>query len=256
MYLYVRNSPRALYLITSSQDERLGRPPRALVFREGDGSAKAIVEFLSKDQVDLHNLVKLNTRIVKGCLGLISVDSGMHPKMILLDILVLTVSPNALDTFLAVVTNSTEIGNTRPSASHPENVAQIHEVCFYSLTSAAWDDSPTDVAQPPESTLDSTLRDAFNQGPQVFEHPCMPLVKILSSGTFYYAVESQWDISSRLAVRLSRDPKASQEGLTYDERFVWNEYILRSLLDFRDRLDPSEREDMDKCQFLVCFLLC
>ncbi|KAF9534756.1 inositol polyphosphate phosphatase [Crepidotus variabilis] len=230
MYLYLRSNPRALYLITSSQDERLGRPSRALVFREGDGPAKAIVEFLPKDQVDLKNLVKLNNRIVKGCLGLISVDN---------------------DTFLAVVSNATEIGNTRPSATHPENVARIHEVCFYSLTASTWDEAPTDVLQPPESTLDSTLRDTFNQGAQVYEHPCLPLVKILSSGTFYYSVESQWDISSRLAVRLSRDPNASKDNLTFDERFVWNEYILRSLLDFRDRLDPLEREDLDKCQFLI-----
>lgn len=37
----------------------------------------------------------------------------------------------------------------------------------------------------------------------------------------------------------------------FDERFIWNEYIVRSLLDFRDRLDPQEREDLDRCQFIV-----
>ena len=78
MYLYLRSNPRALYLITSSQDERLGRPARALVFREGDGPAKAIVEFLPKEQIDMLHLVKLCTRIVRGCLGLISVDGGEY----------------------------------------------------------------------------------------------------------------------------------------------------------------------------------
>lgn len=77
MYLYLGNNPRSLYLVTSSYDEQLGRPQRALVFRAGEGPAKAIVELLHKDQVDLQSLVKLTSRIVKGCLGLISIDNGV-----------------------------------------------------------------------------------------------------------------------------------------------------------------------------------
>jgi hypothetical protein len=106
---------------------------------------------------------------------------------------------------------------------------------------------------------DSSFRDAYVPSPPVFEHPCLPLTKILSSGSFYYSVESQWDISSRLAVRLSRDPSASKEHLIYDERFVWNEYIIRSLLDFRERLDPMDKDDLDSCRFLVrshVYLMC
>lgn len=37
----------------------------------------------------------------------------------------------------------------------------------------------------------------------------------------------------------------------FDGRFVWNEYIVRSLLDFRDRIDATEREELDQCQFIV-----
>ena len=77
MHLYLGNNPRSLYLVTSSHDEHVGRPRRALVFRAGEGSAKAIVEFLQKDQIDLQNLVKVTSRVVKGCLGLISVDNGV-----------------------------------------------------------------------------------------------------------------------------------------------------------------------------------
>ena len=86
--------------------------------------------------------------------------------------------------------------------------------------------------------------------PPLFEHPCLPLTKIISSGSFYYALESPWGLSSRLAVRLARDAP-SRDVIAFDERFVWNEYIVRSLLDFRDRLDPSERRDLDCCQFIV-----
>ncbi len=132
-------------------------------------------------------------------------------------------------------------------------MARIHEVCFCSLTASTWDELPTSVddAFGSPDAQDSSFRDTYVQPPPVFEHPCLPLTKILSSGSFYYSVESQWDISSRLAVRLSRDPSASKEHLIYDERFVWNEYIVRSLLDFRERLNPVEKDDLDSCQFLV-----
>uniref|UniRef100_A0A8H8CK11 phosphoinositide 5-phosphatase n=1 Tax=Psilocybe cubensis TaxID=181762 RepID=A0A8H8CK11_PSICU len=233
MYLYLAAAPRALYLVTSSHDERLGRPRRALVFRSaGEGQSKAIVEFLHKDQVDISNLVRLTARVVKGCLGLISVEK---------------------DIFLAVITSATEIGNTRPSSHTPESVARIHEVSFYSLTSSTWDDLSAAAEQiiGPDA-VDSAFRENYGQQPvPVFEHPCMPLTKILSSGSFYYAIESQWDLSSRLAVRLTRDRNASKETLTFDERFVWNEYIIRSLLDFRERLDIEEKEDLDRCQFII-----
>lgn len=156
------------------------------------------------------------------------------------------------DTFLAVVTSATEVGNTRPSAIHPESVARIHEVCFCSLTASTWDELPAvDDAFGSSDAPDLNFRDTYVQSAPVFEHPCLPLTKILSSGSFYYSVESQWDISSRLAVRLSRDPSALKEHLIYDERFVWNEYIIRSLLDFRERLDPIDKDDLDSCRFLV-----
>ena len=97
------------------------------------------------------------------------------------------------------------------------------------------------------------IRDAYQQTippPPVFEHPCAALKKILSSGSFYYALSPHWDISSRLAERLSRDAGVPDVG-AFDDRFVWNEYIVRSLIDFRERLDMQEREDLDRCQFIV-----
>src|ERR1700726_2855415 len=79
MHLYLSNSPRVLYLVTGSHDHKLGRPPRALVFRAAlENSAQVVVEFLHKDDVDLSNLTRLTSRVVKGCLGLISIDNGAY----------------------------------------------------------------------------------------------------------------------------------------------------------------------------------
>lgn len=149
-----------------------------------------------------------------------------------------------------MVTSATEVGNTRPSAPQPESVAKIHEVTFYSLTSSSWDDlsAMNDGFISPDS-VDTNFRDA-----QAFEHPCMPLSKIISAGSFYYAYDTPWDLSSRLSVRLSRatrEPYAARDIGTFDERFVWNEYIVRSLLDFRSQLDGDERVEFDRCQFVV-----
>jgi hypothetical protein len=78
MHLYLGTNPRVVYLITSSQEERHGRPPRALVFRAGENDSQVIVEFLHKHDVNLSKAIRLTNRVVKGCLGLISVDNGQH----------------------------------------------------------------------------------------------------------------------------------------------------------------------------------
>ncbi|KAJ3478633.1 hypothetical protein NLI96_g9624 [Meripilus lineatus] len=236
MYLYLSENPRTLYLVTSQQDERQGRPRRALRFRAAESrSSQAIVEFLPKDEVNLSNAIKLTNRIVKGCLGLISASGDM---------------------FLAVIVSATEVGNTRPSGSYPENVSKIHEVGFFSLTSSTWDDLSVSYDSfgssfPDDGMLREPYSQPNNSTPNLVEHPCSPLQKIIAAGTFYYAMEPYWDLSSRLSQRIERDEATAKDVGVYDERFVWNEYIVRGLLDFRDRLDPQERAELDHCQFIV-----
>lgn len=268
MQLYLTENPRTLYLITSKQEVREGRPHRALVFRAAEGTSElesqAVVQFLPQDQVDLTSAVKLTTRNVKGCLGLINIGNGMcaHTPCCLIHghICFSWMELSCLDIFLVVITSSTDVGNTRPSSSVRETVAQIHEVGFYSLNSSTWDDLPATADNAPSpgypDQADSVMRDPYASSGStvpVFEHPCAPLTKIISAGTFYYAPESHWDLSSRLSLRLSRLRATGSFGDAgvYDERFVWNEYIVKSLLDFRERLDPQEREELDRSRFIV-----
>ena len=158
--------------------------------------------------------------------------------------------------FLAVIVSATEVGNTRPSSPTAETVAQIHDVGFFCLTSSAWDDlsltGDTGFSAPGYGDqADMYMREhtASGTATPAPEHPCAPLRKIISAGTFYYASEPQWDISSRLQRRLARNEP--WDAATYDDRFVWNEFIVKSLLDFRDRLDAQERDELDQCQFIV-----
>lgn len=81
MHLYLKDdvlSQRTLVLTSSPEDERAGFPSRALVFRSMEGDvAKVVVEFVHKDELDLSTAVRLTTRRVKGCLGLINIGDGV-----------------------------------------------------------------------------------------------------------------------------------------------------------------------------------
>lgn len=165
------------------------------------------------------------------------------------------------DTFLAVILSATEVGNLRPSARKPEGVARIHDVGFFCLNSNAWDETSSMPAEglpigSYDRSDDFTNRNEMYQPPApsnatILEHPCAPLMKILSSGTFYYALSPQWDISSRLVRRRGNEKSVDEENPIYDDRFLWNAFIVRSLLDFRQNLDKNERDEIDRCQFIV-----
>ena len=156
-------------------------------------------------------------------------------------------------TFLALVTSAVPLGNTRPSPHESESVARIQEVSFFSLSSSAYDDlthnndeQNNTVFDPP----DSIVRDAYQQNMvPIYEHPCASLSKLFTSGTFYYATEPPWDISTRLSKRVRR--RQVRDPWDYDERFVWNEAIVRCLLEFRESLDWKEKEELDLCRFIV-----
>ncbi|KAI9456718.1 SacI homology domain-containing protein [Boletus coccyginus] len=211
MHLYLGHNPRTLYLLTDTREQRLGNPHKALIFRAAEADASQVVVEFLPG--DETNLTGAVRLTHRNVQGCLGLISIEN------------------DIFLAVIITATEVGNTRPSQSPPEKVARIHENMD---------------AMPSKDAYLQTLNSNA-----VFEHPCVPLTKILSSGSFYYALEPQWDLSTRVAVRLSRDSSIQNDVGVFDERFVWNEYIIRSLLDFREKLDPQECRDLDQCQFIV-----
>lgn len=162
-----------------------------------------------------------------------------------------------LDVFIAIVVSVTFLGNVRPGAQSPENVSRVQDVQFFCINSSAYDDLSqiSDVLASPTfhefSELGSTYSQSSIQAPSaapIYEHPCAPLVKILSTGTFYFATRPQWDISTRLGVRSNLSGNGMDKQ---DNRFIWNEYIIQPLLDFRERLDQLEQSELDSCQFIV-----
>ena len=92
MHLYLKddNLQRTLILCTSPEDEQSGTPSRALVFRTTESDiSKVTVEFLHRHEINLDSAVRLTTKRVKGCLGLICIEKGKQ-NMARLDSEVLT----------------------------------------------------------------------------------------------------------------------------------------------------------------------
>lgn len=242
MYLYLRESPRALILC--AQDNT-----RALVFSstfEDARIGRVTVNFVPSRSLDFSVLLKLTPRPVKGCLGLINIPPNGNVLFSIIHMPPKSLIGSDTDLFVAIVTSASDLGNILPSAESPHFVSKIHEVAFYSLVNPAYDDF--------QSSSDSITSDSqeYLSGTSPYEHPCAPIMKILSSGTFYYAPYPHWNISSRLSERISNKQLNQYDLGDFDGRFVWNEYVIKSLLDFRERLEAEERREFDRSQFVVC----
>ena len=160
------------------------------------------------------------------------------------------------DFFLSVVTSASEVGAVRPG----EVAMRINSVSFFCINKSMWDDA---LVSSSTSTLDSSMdpdyATAAGSGDvyqsSIYDHPCAGLKKYMSLGTFYYAQGSSWDISTRLDRRtLHLDSEAGSGGHSiadYDDRFVWNSYMIEPLLEYRSRMEVEEQRIFDAGGFIV-----
>lgn len=107
--------------------------------------------------------------------------------------------------------------------------------------------------------------------PAAFAHPATAMRKILSNGHFYFS-SGNYDISTRLEERLRRRDESTPSSDAasahsdkypnynddsdgpYDSRFVWNSFLMDSLLSFRSNLEPSEKKEFDNAAFIVTII--
>lgn len=293
MQVYLRESPRAIYLLSTPSDDRQDdqlrertsskrRPGRLALLLSTQSSAsssssssssRAVVEAVSVSDVPPSQTMKRLANKAYGCLGLINVGS---------------------DLFVAIVTSAVGVGEIRPG----EAVSKIASVSFYCLNRATWDDeefggalsgmqedSASGALDPqglPPSSQDPYTTTPSYPSATIVEHPCTSIKKLLGTGTFYYAKDGSFDLSTRLEKRIWTEPKARRqpppppssgstnvglrranesdsqaqmatvEGMSkYDDRFVWNSYMMEPLLDFRNRLEEPERRALDTEGFFV-----
>jgi len=186
------------------------------------------------------------------------------------------------DIFLSVIAHAQSL----TSRYNPEEqVSRIQSVDFYSVSSTTWDEWHGGAAGVPPSASATTggLDDGYaldhssmpSSGTSTptayssssadpaaaFAHPATAMRKILSNGHFYFS-SGNYDISTRLEERLRRrDEETTEEDAdddlgghrssSYDSRFVWNSFLMDSLLDFRSNLSHEEKQAFDGAAFVV-----
>lgn len=145
--------------------------------------------------------------------------------------------PDAIgnDIFLAAVDSAVPVG----SITRQDNFFRVGSVSFHCLTSNRWDI---------ESLIagNAQLPDPTNEEQAYVEHPCAAISRILTNGNFYFS--STVDLSSSLETRLRR---GSDKASNYVSKFLWNEYLLSSLLQFRSHLTQFEQDSFDRAGFLL-----
>lgn len=115
-----------------------------------------------------------------------------------------------------------------------------------SLASSTSAGSPLD---PYDAILPTTPASAANGANLASEHPCASLKRLLSIGSFYFAANGSFDLSTRLDKRVGRG--GHHDVSQYDDRFVWNTFMIGSLVEFRSRLESAERRKLDQEGFLL-----
>lgn len=310
MQVYLRESPRAIFLLSTTSSDHYppsvgGEQPRgsngsdrpgksALLLSTESGasssstsSSRAVVEAVAAKDVPPTQTMKRLAPKAHGCLGLINVGSGesLFPfpfarwnEQVLLRTSDHT--PTSSDLFVAIVISAVGVGEIRPG----EAVSKIVSVSFFCLNRSSWDDDnalnlvdedgsgPLDPQGLPPPSQDLSA----SPSAPILEHPCTSIKKLLGTGTFYYAKDGAFDLSRRLEKRIAGTTKARRrpppppsgqaaaelsatspkqtsvaDPWKYDDRFVWNSYMLEPLLEFRSRLETPERQALDAEGFFV-----
>lgn len=194
----------------------------------GMGQIHAEVVPVSSLLPELPRLRRLTSSPAAGCLGLLPLGS---------------------DVFLSIVTFSTEVGDLRPG----ETVMRVQQTQFYSLGSAAWDGYSSSGGGVSSEEMDTEGKvSPVLCGDQLLQNhdPCADVRRTLSDGTFHYADNAKFDLSSPISRRHKPDSATDAfDGLaSYDEDFVWNQALLAPLLDgVRACLEPDQQIKIDRC---------
>ncbi|TPX33752.1 hypothetical protein SmJEL517_g03470 [Synchytrium microbalum] len=141
-------------------------------------------------------------------------------------------------------------------------IFKINKVAFYSLLNSRYDDHPSN-----QLVLIPSNNPDQQEPPTAFAHPCSALMKLLSTGSFYFS--PTYDLTRAAQKRYtsgtkkdSQDPFASPISFddkpwsnlfeNADSHFVWNRHMLSPLLTVREQeLSMDEKVEVDKGGCLV-----
>lgn len=230
MRLLVKENPRTVALVSRTH---------VLLFRHiktKNNLQRCVIEFTSKDEVNLKSYKKLTDREIHGFMGLIEVNG---------------------DYYLCAITGKIQVAAPIPG----ETINKIFSVDFYCINKGTWDGvelDPNGYAMMPdvERGYDDQFRSGTTNGGSgangggdgsAQRHPCHELKKLLSTGGFYYS--SNFDLTSTLQNRGIDSHSLSFDN--YNDEYMWNSFMLQEVVQFRDRLDTPLKEKLDDEGFLT-----
>ncbi|ANZ77981.1 BA75_05085T0 [Komagataella pastoris] len=188
------------------------------------------VDFVEKESFSPKHMKPLSRNKAHGFLGLINVNE---------------------DVFLCVITGKTEVATPIDG----ETVNKIYNVEFHCLNRDAWDFLELDGNGYPVTTSDvneEALRsrgsnEATDNHLSYEQNPTYELRRLLSNGSFYYS--TNFDLTSTLQ---SRD--VNSDSLSFDSfhlDYMWNSYMMKEVVNFRDRLPTDGKKILDRNGFLT-----
>lgn len=119
-------------------------------------------------------------------------------------------------------------------------VYAVTKVNFYCVTSTKYD-------RLPEQSLQSTT----SGSDEMLVHPCAGLIKLLSSGSFYFS--HTFDLSRDLRQRKS-DIKALSMMESANHSFLWNKQNLLEISHVKQTLNPSVQQEINQNGLLVALI--
>lgn len=232
MRVLYKESPRTVAIYSTNH---------SLLFQQiknnRDNEPVVAIELVNNDEIKHDpNYRPLINRDVFGCLGLINVDN---------------------QSFLAVITGAV-VEVAKPV--NYESVDRIYSVQFISLSRDTWDFANLDSNGMP-IPLNATVEEdgEYEGNPYSHErHPCVELIRLLSSGSFYYS--NDFDLTSLLQNRgvnhelLNSTSNHGNNKINlqhYLEQYMWNSFIMDQLLQYRSNLDQDIQAIMDENKFLT-----
>lgn len=227
-------SPATSLLIDAVMRLFIGRKPRSIVVsshsynlsfqvpsvstgnpqQSGQQSSKtpvvAIGSISDDELADGSRYIEVKSRIHYGLLGLVAING---------------------DIFVALITGIQKVGFPRWNVSNgqlnpSESVFKVLDVDFHSLDLPIYDHLHYDATEQNYEKL-------------VHEHPCGPLKKLLSDGTFYFSRD--FDISNVLknhGLSHSLDYTIDNQDMNY----IWNASLVSEIIAWRSRIPAQEKE--------------
>lgn len=212
-----------LFRADSKRTLALESKSHVLLFRYIKETKKCAIELISKDSFISTPYKQLSRSKPHGFLGLIEMNN---------------------DIFLCVITSKRQVAEPLPN----EQINKINDVEFYSLTNDVWDFLDLNSNGYPHNETEETQ--SANYTPRIPQHPCWELRKFLTDGSFFYS--SDFDLTSTLqnrGVNINGKERLSVDNFHTD--YMWNNFMMEGIIQFRNNLSEREKKILDYCHFLT-----